>query len=60
MPLGKPGVTPQGFEYAIERALKTRLTTPARLTCAISARRAFYFHSGALPQAKIEAAPSAL
>src|SRR5947207_3806073 len=60
------------IKYAFEQALKTRLNNvgrrnqaqrprrAARLTRAFSACRDFYFIPAALPQAKIEAAPSAL
>ena len=60
------------IEYAFEQALKARLNNvgrrnqaqrprrAARLPRAFSACRDFYFIPAALPQAKIEAAPSAL
>jgi hypothetical protein len=60
------------IKYAFEQALKARLNNvgrrnqaqrprrAARLTRAFSACRDFYFIPAALPQAKIEAAPSAL
>jgi len=59
-------------KYAFEQALKARLNNvgrcnqaqrprrDARLTRACSACRDFYFIPAALPQAKIDAAPSAL
>ena len=60
------------IKYAFEQALKARFNNvgrrnqaqrprrAARLTRAFSACRDFYFIPAALPQAKIEAAPSAL